>query len=172
MGLSEENMITDLTSKYHVSAYGLMEHLGISYKSGKYYYQNTAYETYIQALMKADSTFSDNLNSHAYIKSIDTQSDKSTIKPETKLMNGLFLIGLIIWPLFVFVSFMMFDSPDSNNPRTILAAATIWSYPITYFIARSKSYSEALNNTLSNKSFYWSCLPMLNIFIFLLMIAL
>ncbi|MCU7924542.1 MAG: hypothetical protein KZQ88_17770 [Candidatus Thiodiazotropha sp. (ex Dulcina madagascariensis)] len=169
----EQQLIAELATKHEVSAYRLMDYLGISYKSGKYAFKGVFYDQYIEALKIADSSFESLIESKNTDKTLEAKVNEGELLPETKIMNGIFLVAMIIWPAFFIASLMMFDAPGSENSTfVLLAASAIWSYPVVFFIARRKSYFEANRDSTSSKSFYWSCLPFINIFWFWFMIAL
>ena len=169
--LDTDNYIEKIARKHGVSAYQLMNHLGISFKNNKYVFNDVTYQTYVDSI-RAAVAFNKKYISSASSLSEDTKNFKSANGNNTsnfpaKLILAIFFIPLVLWPFILPVSIMLFYAPGSENQMTtFIAALSIWSYPVSYFLGRYMSKLTAKKEPQSDVSIYWAFLPIINFIVF------
>lgn len=83
-------------------------------------------------------------------------------------INIIFGLVLLVWPMFFFMSFHMFDTPGSESSLlTVNLAASIWLYPFIYMVSLVGSITANRTNTESSVCYYFARLPLIGLLWFL-----
>ena len=98
---SEKVILQQLTNKYQVSEYHLMNHLGVKYDNGLYYVGDSEFTNYSAALSAADSAFSE--GDHKSIGEESNTNKTSILFTFLKIVLFLFFLVVLFWLLFPLV---------------------------------------------------------------------